>query len=323
MNSVQKTLQCQIPYKLDKRDPSICEWLYTGGKKFDEPFFSDSISVCRQLKENSSCYKSISQLDMLDTWAGEFVDIPDPAAIIFHVSRCGSTLFSQLLGLEVKHMVLSEVPFFDELLRLPFKQQSCTSREVSNLLKASIKIYGNSRREVPTQVFIKSDSWHLFFYQQLREMFPRTAFILLYRNPWEVIQSQQRRRGMQSVPGVLEPALFGFKEGQPVETNLDKYMAEVLHSYFAIMLAIAGENAHVLLVNYSEGAIEISNKMFSYLNIEMTATIQRAIDERVKYHAKYPRQIFCEENEKALPPGYLAPVMDLYNELDKVRLFRS
>lgn len=316
-------LQQSIPYKLGRHDPILCEWIYTGGKNFDEPFFGDSISACRQLKENNGRYKSISQLNMLETWADGLQDIPEPTAIIFHVSRCGSTLFSQLLGLQEKHLVLSEVPFFDELLRLPFRQPGIAANEVSAMLKASVRIYGNSRTEKPAHIFIKTDSWHLFFYEHLREMYPRAASILLFRDPWEVIKSQQRRRGMQSVPGVLEPALFGFSAEEATETDLDKYMAMVLHRYFSKMIKIAEDDPLALLVNYSEGADSCIKKIFSHLKIPLDASAKAGLNVRVKYHGKYPDRLFAEENENVLPPEYVSPVMKLFKQLDELRRYRN
>jgi hypothetical protein len=323
MSTLLTVLQKSIPYKLGKRDPSLCEWLYTGGKNFNEPFFDDSVSACKQLKENNGRYKSLSQLNMLEKWAEELQHIPDPSAIIFHVSRCGSTLLSQLLGLNDRHMVLSEVPFFDELLRLPVKQEKIKGEEVASLLKASVKIYGNSRAEIPAHVFIKTDSWHLLFYEQFRNMFPGTLVILLFRDPWEVIQSQQRRRGMQSVPGVLESSLFGFTAEEANETNLDKYMAMVLQRYFAKMIHIADNDPLTQLVNYSEGVENSMKKIYLHLKIPMETATEVGSHQRVKYHGKYPGQLFTEENEDTLPPGFLDPVMELYQELDRLRLLRN
>ena len=107
-----------VPWKLSG---TLCEWIYTAGKKFTEPFFSDTISVCKNFSENRSSYKVATDLEIMSEWSSPINSIY-PSAIIFHVSRCGSTLLSQLLALDEKHIVLSEVPFFDELLRLPFKK---------------------------------------------------------------------------------------------------------------------------------------------------------------------------------------------------------
>lgn len=323
MDTIPSALRESIPYRLGKKDRTLCEWLYTNGNPFREPFFTDSISAFKRFEENCNGFTSICSLEIMEKWAAGLNDVPDPSAVIFHVSRCGSTLFSQLLGLNDRHMVLSEVPFFDELLRLPLTQDEFAVEQRSALLKAAIRIYANSREERPKHIFIKTDSWHLCFYDQIRNTFPNTPFILLYRDPWEVIQSQQRRRGMQSVPGVIEPALFGFTRKEATETDLDKYMALVLQQYFSRIIAISNSDALTLLVNYAQGAEDISKQLFSFLNISMDDELNAGIAERVKYHGKYPGQLFNEENENASPPGFISPVMELYNELEQIRLLRK
>ena len=318
MPTTENMLQSGIPYKLVKDDPSLCEWLFTGDNNFNKPFFGESISECKQLKENGSRFKCIAQIEMLPLWASALEAIPYPAAIIFHVSRCGSTLVSQLLDLKKEHMVLSEVPFFDDLLRLPFKDKLIGPDETARYLTATVQLYANSPIKKPTHVFIKTDSWHLYYYAQLRKMYPKTPFILLYRHPWEVIMSQQRRRGIQSVPGILEPTLFGITETQAEEYNLDKYMANVLFSYFDKMIEMTTADPLALPVNYAEGSIPILKKIYTAAGINFDEATQKEMEERAGFHGKYPEQKFNEENIHSDMPAFLQPVTELYFILDKL-----
>src|SRR6202012_5996296 len=118
-------------------------------------------------------------------------------------SRCGSTLITQLLGLDPNHVTLSEVPFIDELLRargLP---------DISAAVKAALVCYGQNRTGVEQRLFVKTDSWHLSFYRELREWFPGIPVVLLYRSPDEVLYSQRKRRGIHAVPGIIASDLLG------------------------------------------------------------------------------------------------------------------
>src|SRR5690349_8754340 len=113
--SIGSTLENWVPYKLTSLEDLLhCEWLFTGDKEFTEPFFDETIAKCRQLYYRGRI--SISSIDVLPHWSNEIESVP-PSAFIFHVSRCGSTLASQLLALDQTNIVLSEVPFFDALLR--------------------------------------------------------------------------------------------------------------------------------------------------------------------------------------------------------------
>jgi hypothetical protein len=306
-----------VPWKLSHRS---CEWLYTGDKKFTEPFFDDTISVCRNLDENRKRYKVLSHLEMLSEWADD-INTLIPSVIIFHVSRCGSTLLSQLLALDETHIVLSEVPFFDELLRLPYKENAIETKIAGNYLNAAIKYYGQRKSGNEKDLFIKSDSWHLHFYNQLRALFPLAHFILLYRNPLEVIQSHQKQRGMQSVPGIIEPAVFGFSK-KVDEPNLDLYMANVLTGYFRVMIEITKSDPLALPVNYKEGMNNILKKITAFTGLPVMKKTEELINERSRFHAKHPHRLFAEEYKEVATPGYLLPVIKLYEQLDNINFLK-
>ncbi len=228
--NISSALANWIPYKLssDEGRPH-CEWLYTGDEDFTEPFFDETITKCRQLNNRSR--KSISSIDVLPPWSNEIESVP-PSAFIFHVSRCGSTLASQLLALDRTNIVLSEVPFFDALLR--------SEKNIPHqLLKAAIAFYAPVKSD-RKHLFIKTDSWHIFFYKQIRELYPQTPFVLLYRRPDEVIRSQQKQRGMHAIPGMIEPALLGFDSHEVQQMNLDEYIGSVLEKYFQAFSTYSG-----------------------------------------------------------------------------------
>ena len=316
-------LRRQFPYRLLKAEPLICEWLENTAQNFTEPFFDETISRLRYSAVNQRGPKGAAHVGLLPEWAAGQGPGRPPTAIIFHVSRCGSTLFSQLLALQPHYLVLSEVPFFDELLRLPFQNPAVTSDAAAGLFHAALQLYIGSAAQAPEHVFIKADSWHLHFYEQLRALYPTVPFILLYRDPWEVLQSQQRHRSMQSVPSLIEPAVFGFSPEQAAVTDLDQHMTQVLHGYFEKLLAIAAQDAHSVLVNYSEGAAAGMRKIVAATGIAYPPEYEQVVAERAGFHAKHPRQVFREENAAAAPPDFLAPVAAQYQQLDALRKQRA
>lgn len=319
---VKNEIKNWVPWKLSNSPAgSICKWLYTGNTGFTEPFFDDTISVCRRLSENCCPFSVVSDLEMMAAW-GEILEDVVPAAIIFHVSRCGSTLLSQSLTLDETNIVLSEVPFFDELLRLPYKNDSVDCNMVNTFLKSAIHLYSRKRTGKEKHFFIKTDSWHIHFYKQLRELFPSIPFIFLYRNPWQVMLSQQRQRGMHSVPGLIEPEVFGFSGAQTPVADFDHYMARVLSGYLREMIEIVKADPLVLPVNYLEGIGSVLQKIYSKAGLDMSDEMKISFNERSRFHAKNPRQLFEEENKETAVPGYMSPLFQLYENLEELRLPR-
>lgn len=315
--SITSAIKNWVPYRLyHEGGNNYCRWLYLGDEKINEPFFVDTIGKRRMLPENSRLTRSVSSIEILPEWAQQ-IETVSPTAFIFHISRCGSTLISQLLGLQAANIVLSEVSFFDELLRLG-KKNNCIPA-ILPLLKAAIEMLAAKRSETSEQLFIKTDSWHIHFYSELRELYPQTPFILLYRSPDEVIRSQQKNRGMQAVPGVIEPEIFGFDKNEILHLGLDEYMAKVIESYLQAFVKILNEDKQALAVNYNEGAMTIVNKIAAFTGISINEEEMEIMKQRSGFHGKYPGQIFEEAKMEGQTPEYLKRAFELYDEIERIR----
>ncbi|MES2112202.1 MAG: sulfotransferase [Bacteroidota bacterium] len=309
-------LKNQLPYKLVKTNDQLqCRWMDTLGMRFTEPFFEETIMKCRSARANPRM-ESVSDMQMLAEWSAPMPDIK-PAAIIFHISRCGSTLLSQLLATLPQHIVLSEVPLFDEILRLPLKDTGFNEKDTSSLLAAALQFYGQSD-DCQSHVFIKADCWHLFFYEQLRRLYPEVPFIILYRSPDAVFRSHKKMSGMHVVRYMIEPQLFGFEPDGPVFENQDIYIAAVIASYLKKSLEIAENDSNTLLLNYNEGPMQMIDKIASFAGISLTAQELGSMEERSRYHSKKPGERFGEEPVRNVEP-VLHDAMKAYQKLDKKR----
>ena len=313
-----------IPYKLIKQQDKLqCHWLNTYGQPFTEPFFDETILKCRAKDVRSIAHPSVSDPQMMMEWVKSLKCI-EPAALFFHISRCGSTLVSQMLAASDENIVLAEVPFLDDILRLPFKEPGINEAITSKLFVAALKYYGMGiytnglNEKTPKQLFIKTDSWHLFFYRQLRQLFPAVPFILMYRTPDEVFRSHRKQPGMQAVPGLIEPQIFGINAPDMEAMSPDIYLASVLENYFTRYLEIAAVDSNSLLINYNEGPIEILGRVASFTNMNTHKADLQKMHGRSLYHSKKPDEPFYEEKIKHIPPC-LEKAMALYNQLEEKR----
>lgn len=304
-----------IPYRLvQDNDQALCRWLYVGEKEFTEPFFDSTIGMCQQASQNSQLKRSVSDADALKQWQA-YTSPVEPGALIFHVSRCGSTLVSQLLASSKENIVLSEVPFFDELLM--GKNGIDINVPDTALLSAAVDFYTHQRHPAQQRFFIKTDSWHMFYYKEYRELFPALPLILLYREPAAVIRSQKRNPGMHAVQGLSPARLFDIKDEL---ASREEYMGAVLEKYYQLFLAIAQQDKHAVLVNYGEGVLSMMEKISVATGITPTEE-QRAIwQERSQYHAKYPDESFKGDSEMAIDPEKFSAAVEAYEALEAWRL---
>lgn len=310
-----------VPYKLlDSKDVTLCEWLFTGEIEFKESFFDETINKCRRLSQNVNPGKNITDVLVIPEWT-KSLDFVEPAAFIFHVSRCGSTMLSQLLTSSDKYIVLSEVPFFDDVLRIPYRRKGSTNYNEA-LLKDVVKFYSQKRNGNEDKAFIKTDSWHIVFHERIRKMFPEVPFILLYRTPDEVIRSLNKRPGMHCVPQMLDPEILGIKEKVITSNDFYNYPVKVIEKYMETYIDVIENDSHSFLLNYKEGMIPIMKKITEITGTTFTEDEWEIMKERLLFHSKYPGMYFSETPVQEKNEEKFLRAFELYDRLEQLRINR-
>jgi hypothetical protein len=320
-HTIQQHFKSWIPFKvLLEKDELLFRWLYTGVMPYTHPFFDETLVKCQRYAENTGRYRGFSDAAMLEEWSKQIEHVA-PTAFIFHVSRCGSTLVSQALGMREDHISLSEVPMFDEILRLRFKDVRYDQKATGDLLKAAIRFYGAKRTGLEQKLFIKADSWHLCFYAELRGLYPDTPFIILYRSPAEVLHSNQLKKGIQTVYGLVEPQLLGLENISDEQTHPDIYMALVLEKFYHAIINAHHTDNKTLLLNYDQGLVNMMQETAAFTGMDISAAYMAAIEERGNYNAKYPKEAFAERAiDSTTDAATLQALRKCYNDIDALRM---
>ncbi|WP_215408747.1 hypothetical protein [Janthinobacterium sp. JC611] len=256
-------------------DAAMC-WRDLGQTAFVDAFFVNTLA--RQPHgERRVCRTPLAALDTPG-------DGLAPDAFIFHVSRCGSTLLCQLLASLPQCIVMSEPPVVDSLLRL---HHDCGDAAASvALLRQAILALGQRRTGEETHFFIKFDCWHIHSLDLLRQAFPGTPCLFLYREPQAVLASHRRQRGPQMVPGMLHPAQLPLPAHRLAPGDLDGYAGLVLGSLFdaARPHAAAGQ---LQLIHYSQLPGILFSDLLARFGIAPTPAQLQAMRARGGVHAKY------------------------------------
>ncbi|MCU0324308.1 MAG: hypothetical protein MUF45_03515 [Spirosomaceae bacterium] len=305
-----------IPYQIDLNSlPLRVKWIFIGNKTFTEPFFHETTSKCRVFEENQNpIYSSLEELISQST-TFEYLE---PTCFIFHVSRCGSTLLTQLLSIDPQNIVVSEPPILDDALRGLDFSASRVDEETQNLaIKAVVNHLGQRRFEQQNNYIIKLDSWHIFYYDKLRKLYPDTPFIFSFRRPDEVIRSQVRECGMHAAPGVIQPQLFEFNLEEILLLERPVYVAKVLEKYFEHYLEIIDKDKNTLFINYAEGTLTILDKIEEFLKLKIEPSIKQKMVDRTQFHSKRPNTVFEEKPLNDVSPDYQKKVLEMYEILSK------
>lgn len=271
--------------------------------RFTASFFTDTL----QQQNPAQRYICRTEFDWLKRLEPGLM----PSAFIFHTSRCGSTLLTQLLSTLSCCIVMSEPPVIDAFLRL--HQTEPESSGGSANLRQLILALGQQRSPEESHFFIKLDSWHIQFLPIFRAAFPDTPCWFLYREPEAILASHQRQRGPQMVPGMVTTLA-----AETLEVgDLDGYCAKVLAGFFEAALA----NVESLqLINYRQLPDILWQDLLPRQGLDCTSEQLERMRQRAGFHAKDQRVHFSTDT----PPISSHPILQqrvapLYTELEQRR----
>jgi hypothetical protein len=182
-------------------DGETVHWLYFGAAPLLDPFFAESAERAAGLP---FARKFVWRTSLDTLLAAPQPDGIAPAGFIFHMSRCGSTLVTQMLAGSEQNIVIAEAEAVDAIVRA----QLPPDRHVA-ALRAIVTAYGRNRTGKARRCFVKLDSWHSFALPLFRRAFPGVPWVFIYRDPVEVLVSHAQRPGRQTTPGVTPAELCG------------------------------------------------------------------------------------------------------------------
>lgn len=277
-----------IPYKLIEKDQEVYfEWLYLSDKKYLEPFFEGTIAICKSHLYNSSGFKIVSTAENIIDWSRQLHSV-ELTSLVFHVSRCGSTMLSQSLSTSSENIMISEAPIIDQIVRSELF--SAAKKDV--LLKAVLKILGQKRFPEQKYLIIKLDAWHIFKAFYFRTLFSKIPFALLYRNPTEVLKSHQKMAGMHMIPNVLPANVFGISTEEANDVGFRQYGALVLEKYFQGFLDFYSKDQNVVLLNYNDGMHLVIERFISFILVNYSGNELDKMYDRLKSHSKDKNTVF-------------------------------
>jgi hypothetical protein len=272
----------------------MVDWGFLNGRRFTEPFFAETVGQCVRHPADL-LFRHQTPLESL----GEIVSAQpglQPAGFIFHMSRCGSTLICQMLASLTRNIVISEAEPIDTILRAHIRDVKITDEQRIQWLHWIVGALGWRRHPEEKHLFIKFDCWHALFLPLIERAFPGVPWVFVYREPLEVLASQCVHRGAQMIPGVLEPAMFGWDRPAVSAMALNEYGARVLAKICEAVLAPIQKGSG-RLVNYRQLPGPVWAALMQFWGVEFSPDELRRVTEAAGRNAKNPVLPFEEDSE--------------------------
>lgn len=286
-----------LPIKLiPENNKLFAEWIFLGDVRFTKPFFDENIAACKlaNLMPENQIKKRKTPLEFIIEVA-KTIETFQPSLFIYHTSRCGSTLASQLLCLDDENIVTPEFEMIDSILRINEKGNIVSESERTELIKSIILLAGQKRFKNQKRHIIKLDSWHFLYFNELNRLFPESKQMIFFRDPDSIFNSVIKKPGIQFIPELISPSIYGLDSNFKDNFNPVKYINDVLRSMYLSIEKIKIHNSNILIHNYNKGINDIFFKIYDFLELTPDLRINHLVNERLLYHSKNSGSLYSNE----------------------------
>jgi hypothetical protein len=324
LTSVAEQLENWIPISVQwQQTEPLIDWCYLGERRFTESFFDVTIEDCLRHPFNL-LFRQLTTIDVLEECHGIRPGLY-PTGFIFHLSRCGSTLVSQMLAKLPQNIMISEAPPLDWMIRANIHHPEITDKEHIAWIQWMISALGQKRNQESQHCFIKFDAWHTFYLDLIGRAFPNVPWIFLYRNPIEVMVSHNKQRGIWTVPGAMEHGLQDLSFMDYLQMSPDEYGARFLAQICKSALQYR-HNPNVLFVNYTQLPQFVTSRLLQHFRVSYSDKDIQEMNAASRFDAKSPCFEFTsdvekKQNEASETIRELSDklLMPLYEQLEAVR----
>lgn len=267
------------------------DWCWFGEQQLTQPFYRDEVDLALRLPFNQAFRRDTPLTALLD-WQAASPGLM-PTAFVFHASRCGSTLLAQMLARLDTHIVLSEPPPLDQLLRAHYGSElHGAEHEQCAAVRAMLSALGQRRNAQASHLVVKLDAWNLYELPLLRRCFPDTPWLFLYRDPLEIAASQWQQPGMHMVPGLIgdSPLNLAGEPSTPREAFIARRLGRLLQTAVDLHRQYGG-----LLLNYNELPMALDGRLRTLFGLD-AAQVAAALASSGQ-NAKRPEQVFVADGQ--------------------------
>lgn len=261
-------------------------------ESFKKPFLPNIYSE----ETNKSKFKWISLLSLEE----EVLKISEVAlvGIIYHISRCGSTMVSQSIACLDEVRVISE-PKVLGMVRMKQLDNEFDEVTLIRILKVTLSLFGQMEEGI-TGYLLKCSSTSSSLYPFFNKVLKEYQSILVIRDPLEVIVSLLKRPSIKISDFTLNPERsqirLGVSKAKFEGLNQEEYIALFLSNILTTFLSNPDSNR--IVIDYKTLKKDLIRKVLPHLGVVVSEVRLTKISDRLESHSKYPRKKFEVDSEE-------------------------
>lgn len=232
-----------LVYFADIGDTPLIEWKYI-------------YTIERLAQENAVGEIFSTDLEILQRDNLDFECLP-PKGLIFHVSRCGSTLFTKALARSPRNLVINQGGPLQEGFWAAITDHWQHPPEINDrnihMLQNLVRLMARRRRPEYEHGFVKFISWNVIYVDLICAAFPDASALYLYRDPVEVIANvlQETTAVLRAKGNLHAREITGLLPQDTAHMSNVEYLAYCYANYFNVVLD-KSEATGLRLVNYKQ-----------------------------------------------------------------------
>jgi hypothetical protein len=252
-------------------------WSRLGTARFDDSFFTQTVTGAL----NTPLPKLLQRTTSLDELvaASEREPAVEPRGFIFHVSRCGSTLVSQMFARLPRIITISEAyPLMDAT-----DDPRLSPEDRRRAFRALIRLYGRKVNGTEIGSVFKLGLRENFHWRMITEIFPHVPRLVLHRDPVEVLVSNLASPCEAAFPGVISAELLG-PSPRPITNNEDYAMFVFSRIYAAALDAARAPGS--LTLDYTALPDAVEKRIAPHFGITLTDAERAAMRAASRINVK-------------------------------------
>jgi hypothetical protein len=268
-----------IRFDFSGRTPTV-DWADLSAERFVEPFFDQTVARWATGPQAQPLVRTgLDALLALD-------DEPslDPSGMVFHFSRCGSTVVSRLLATVPEVVVIAEPAPLNALLGLD--PQQVDGAALVQVVRMLVRALGRRRHGDERQLVLKCTSWNIRRQEILAAAFPDTPWVWVQRDPAHVVASLLANPpgwlGLGAVPP--QTALrFGVDPAALPTMTRPEFAARALG---AMLLSAAAGPGRRICVDHADLPAAVWDRVAAHFGIDIDAAAIDRMTEQSQYYSK-------------------------------------
>ena len=255
-------------------------------QRLSKPFLEDDICDARR----GLLASFIQPQTLLEPLLSQRESLPaiNPNLMIFHWSRCGSTLVSSSFSLLKTCRVLSESMLCSDVMH----HDAWPSSLIPQLVDLCLRLQGRLRPD-ECELVIKWNAWDLACWPMLLELYPNSRVLCLMRHPRDILASHQREAGMHMAGRVkaLSSSVLPLVDNRSGGVSVEALRIGVLQ-YFAQQTYALYQSGRGLVLDYQQLKVFKPTTLCAMLEWPLSAEDIERWQTHWRFDAKQQGQLF-------------------------------